>query len=74
MEKLSQAGITKNSGPKTTRSLSDSGHVEMSVQAPYRADQCVQQTLCRLTGIYEPRTPKMASMPIPQKRAGGQRR
>lgn len=72
MEKLSQAGH-KKAGSKTTSPLTDShldsGHTEMAMQTPYHADQCVQQMLCRLTGIYEPHAPKSSEMPVAPKQA-----
>lgn len=64
MQKLSPAERTQAAGSKTTIALTDSGHMdsghmEMAMQSPYHADQCVQQMLCRLTGTYEPHAPKV---------------
>lgn len=80
MQKLSPAGHKKIAGSKTTAPLTDSsdtdsghagsGHAdsaqtEMAMQAPYHADQCVQQMLCRLTGTYEPHAPKVIATRVP---------
>lgn len=71
MERELRAGHKHIAGSKTTTPLTDSGHTEMAMQTPYRADQCVQQMLCRLTGIYEPHAPKLSatSASIAPKRA-----
>lgn len=64
MQKLSPAEHKQAAGSKKTTPLTDTGHTdsgrtEMAMQTPYHSDQCVQQMLCRLTGTYEPHTPKI---------------
>lgn len=46
----------------------------MAMQTPYHADQCVQQMLCRLTGIYEPQAPKVIVPDAPEQGAKSQKR
>lgn len=59
MHKRHPAGNHVSADTKASRSLTDSGHTEMTTQSPQylRSDQCVQQMLVRLVGTYEPHGP-----------------